>query len=208
MISTKMNTWMGADWPNILGIKTTIDDRSFAKTMRPILLLICLSFAVMAEPVQQSKSPAVPKEVRRTVELLEGHWTFQGTDTEPGKDEPATVSMEIDCKSAALGAAVACRLTGTVSGFGPVEAASVVGYDAEEKVVHWMEVSSTGEYHDHKGLWKKDRIVFEPLAYTAAGKKCTERFSLVFPAPNKMMLKSVTETEDGMSRIEGVAIRK
>ncbi len=115
--------------------------------------------------------------------------------------------MEIDCKSAALGAAVVCRLTGIVSGLGPVEAASVVGYDPEEKVVHWMEISSTGEYHDHKGPWKKDRIVFEPLAYTNAGKKCIERFSLVFPAPDKLMLKSVTETADGVSRIEGVAIR-
>ena len=161
----------------------------------------------MAKPADQTESSTVPKEVRKTVELLGGHWTFQGTDTEPGKHEPATVSMEIDCKSAALGAAVVCRLTGTVSGFGPVEAASVVGYDPEEKIVHWMEISSTGEYHDHKGPWKKDRIVFQPLAYTAAGKKCTERFSLVFPAPNKMMLKSVTETADGVSRIEGVAIR-
>jgi len=34
------------------------------------------------------------------------------------------------------------------------------------------------------------------LAYTVAGKKCTERFGLVFPAPNKMKIKSVIETAD------------
>ena len=115
--------------------------------------------------------------------------------------------MEIDCKSASLGVAVVCRLRGTVTGFGPVEATSLVGYDPEEKVVHWMEISSTGEYHDHKGPWKDDRVVFEALTYTVAGKKCTERFSLLFPAPNKMRLKSVTKTADGESRIEGLAIR-
>ena len=48
-----------------------------------------------------------------------------------------------------------------------------------------------------------DRIAFEPLVYTVAGKKCTERFSLAFPSSGKMILNSVTETREAESRIEG-----
>jgi hypothetical protein len=153
--------------------------------MKSILTLVCLSLTVTAQPAPEAQAPTVPKEVRMTVESLVGHWTFHGTDVETGAHEPATVAMEFDCQSAALGAAVVCRLTGNVSGFGQVEAASVVGYKPEEKLVHWMEISSTGEYHDHKGPWEENRIAFEPLVYTVAGKKCTETFSLHSHLPTK-----------------------
>jgi hypothetical protein len=176
--------------------------------MKSILTLVCLSLTVMAQPAPEAQAPTVPKEVRMTVESLAGHWTFHGTDVETGAHEPATVAMEFDCQSAALGRAVVCRLTGNVSGFGQIEAASVVGYNPEEKLVHWMEISSTEEYHDHKGPWEENGIGFEPLVCTVAGKKCTETFSLAFPSPDKMILKSVTKTPAGASRIEGIAIRQ
>jgi hypothetical protein len=66
-------------------------------------------------------------------------WSFDGTDTEPGAKEPQKVTMEIGCKLAVLVTAVACTLTGSVAGFGPVEAAVIVGYSPDEKLVHWME---------------------------------------------------------------------
>jgi hypothetical protein len=62
--------------------------------------------------------------------------------------------MEIDCRFAVLGAAVPCTLSGKVANSGPIEAATIVGYDADEQIVHWMKISSTGEYHDHKGNGK------------------------------------------------------
>jgi hypothetical protein len=93
----------------------------------------------------------MPVEVKKTVDSLDGHWIFDGSDTEAGAKQPAKVTMDIDCKPAALGAAVACTLVGQIAGIGPVEAASVVGYSPDERLVHWMEISSTREYHDHKG---------------------------------------------------------
>jgi hypothetical protein len=99
----------------------------------------------------KSESPTLPPEVKRTVDALVGHWSFKGSDVEPGVKEPLNVSMEIDCRLAVLGTAVACTLRGTVANSGPIEAATIVGYDPDEQIVHWMEISSTGEYHDHKG---------------------------------------------------------
>lgn len=116
--------------------------------------------------------------------------------------------MAIDCKLAALGAAVACTLIGSVASFGPIEATAIVGYNPDEQVVHWMEISSTSEYHDHKGRWKGDRIEFEPLVFTVLGKKNTEMFTLSFPSAGTLLLKSVTETVEGNSTIAGTAKRR
>jgi hypothetical protein len=156
----------------------------------------------------QSKSQTPSPEVRKTVDALVGHWSLDGTSTGPGGKEPLKVTAEIDCKVAALGAAIACALRGDVSGSGPIGAATIVGYDPEERIVHWMEISSTGEYHDHRGKWNGRTIVFEPLVYICSGKKCTERFRLSFPSTNTFILNSVTEAAGGQSTIQGTAKRR
>lgn len=149
-----------------------------------------------------------PSDVKRTVDALVGQWRFEGNDVEPGVKEQLKVTMAFDCRLAALGAAVACTLSGDVANSGPIEAASIVGYDADEQIVHWMEISSTGEFHDHRGKWKGEMIAFEPLVYTSAGKKCTETFTLSFPSAGTFVLKSVTQTPAGLSTITGIAKRR
>lgn len=124
-----------------------------------LLFLTCVvSFAVLANPQIKNGSPKAPPEVKKTVNALAGRWHFEGTDSEPRAAAPQRVVMEIECRQAALGTAVACTLTGRMAGFGPLEAAAIVGYNQDEHLVHWMEISSTGEYHDHRGKWKGDRI--------------------------------------------------
>ena len=71
-----------------------------------------------------------------------------------------------------------------------------------ESIVRWMEISSIGEYHDHKGRWKGNGIEFEPLAYSIGGKQATEYLSVSFASPDQMTLRSVTETVDGKSILE------
>jgi hypothetical protein len=142
------------------------------------------------------------------VDALVGHWSLDGSDAEPGGKEGLKITAEMDCRVAALGVAIACTLSGNVSGSGPIEAATIVGYDPEERIVHWMEISSTGEYHDHRGKWNGQTIAFEPLVYSCSSKKCTERFSLSFPSANIFILNSVTETAEGRSTIRGTAKRR
>lgn len=131
--------------------------------MRAMLTIVCLSSMAVASYAQsQGEFHTQPSQVKRTVDALVGHWSFKGSDAEPGVKESLNVSMEIDCRLAVLGTAVACTLRGKIANSGPIEAATIVGYDPDEQTVHWMEISSTGEYHDHKGKWKGEMIVFEP----------------------------------------------
>ena len=168
-----------------------------------LFLTSVVSVAVLANPQIKNESPKAPPEVKKTVNALAGRWHFEGTDSEPRAAAPQRVVMEIECRQAALGTAVACTLTGRMAGFGPLEAAAIVGYNQDEHLVHWMEISSTGEYHDHRGKWKGDRIEFEPLVYKALGKKSTDRFALTFPSSGRLVLKSVTETVEGISTLRG-----
>ena len=71
-----------------------------------------------------------------------------------------------------------------------------------------MEISSTAEYHDHRGVWKGSSIECEPLPYMVMGKRFVEKLNVSFPSPGTLVLKSVTEMPEGPSVIEGTARRE
>jgi len=116
------------------------------------------------------------------------------------------VNGTMDCKSAALGAAVSCLIAADISG-ARIEAATVIGYSPDDQLVRWMEISSTGEYHDHHGQWRGDRIVFEPLTYTVGGAKMTEFFAISFASSDRMHWKATTKMPEGESRLELIGRR-
>jgi len=161
------------------------------------LLCVLLATALPCSVYAQT-APAKPPEVAKTVDAFVGRWSLKGTDREPGGAEPAPVTATFDCKPAALGAAVDCHIEAEVQGE-RVEAAAVIGFSPDEHVVRWMEISSTGEYHDHKGTWQGNELAFEPLQYSVAGEKATENLSVAFPSSGRMTLKSTTRTAAGDS---------
>jgi len=156
---------------------------------------------------QKDEAPVMSPAVKKTVDAFVGRWSFVGIDAEPGA-KAAKLTMAIDCEIAALGAAVACTFAGQSVAVGRIEATAVIGYSPDEKVVRWMEISSTGEYHDHRGTWKGDAIEFEALPYTISGQRAVEELSIRFPSPGRLVLKSVTKTTEGSSTLEGSAERK
>ena len=112
-----------------------------------LIFLVASSSEIFAENV-----PPPPPEVKKTVDAFAGHWTLNGSATEPDAKTASPVRATMDRKSAALGAAVNCRIGADVSG-SCIEAAAVIGYSSDERSVRWMEISSSGEYHNHRGPW-------------------------------------------------------
>jgi len=141
-------------------------------------------------------------QIKKTVDAFVGHWIISGRETAPSAKAPAKFELTLNCRRTALGAAVTCGFASKLPDVGPIEAAAVIGYSPDEQVVRWMEISSTGEYHDHRGRWKGDEIDFEPLAYSVSGQKATEYLRIGFPANGKLNLTSVTETSEGKSVLE------
>jgi hypothetical protein len=169
---------------------------------RAILAAILMVTLLPSRVRSQSKESAAAPEIKKTVDAFVGHWIISGTDMEPGAKGPLKFELTLDCKPTALGAAVTCSFAGNLPNVGPLEAAAVIGYSPEEQVIRWMEISSTGEYHDHKGKWKNDEIEFEPLEYSVLGKKATEYLRIGFPASGKLTLTSLTETAEGKAVLE------
>jgi hypothetical protein len=169
---------------------------------RAIVAAILMVTLLPSRVHPQKTESATPPETKKTVNAFAGHWIITGTDVEPGANAPLKIELTLDCDRTALGAAVTCRFAGRLPDVGPIEAAAVIGYSPDEQVVRWMEISSTGEYHDHRGRWKGDEIEFEPLEYSVSSKKATEYLRIGFPASGKLTLTSVTETAEGKSVLE------
>jgi hypothetical protein len=171
--------------------------------MKRSMIAGILSVTLLSPGAHSQSNPSTTSpEIKKTVEAFVGHWILAGTDMEAGANAPVKFELTLDCKRTALGAAVTCGFAGTLPSLGPIEATAVIGYSPEEQVVRWMEISSTGEYHDHKGRWKADTIEFEPLEYSISGKRAIERLRIAFPAAGKLTLTSVTETDEGKSLLE------
>jgi hypothetical protein len=171
--------------------------------MKPAMLAGMLMVIFLSSGVHpQSKESGTPPDIKKTVNAFVGHWIITRTDTEPGANVPVKFELTLDCKRTALGAAVTCDFAGRLPNVGPIEAAAVIGYSSDEQVVRWMEISSTGEYHDHRGRWKGDEIEFEPLEYSISDEQATEYLRISFPASGKLTLTSTTETAERKSVLE------
>ena len=181
--------------------------RMLLRKFVPLCGICAALLATRSYAQQKTETPPSPPEVARTVRAFAGHWKFTGTDLEPGAKDSDRITMTIDCAPAARGAAVACTFAGQSRDGGPIEASAVIGYSPDERVIRWMEISSTGEYHDHRGRWKADTIEFEPLPYLLGGDKFVERLAVSFPSPDTFVLTAITETKNGTSQLKGEAKR-
>jgi hypothetical protein len=165
------------------------------------IVLVARSSEILAE-----NAPPPPPEVKKTVDAFAGHWTLTGSATEPDTKSASSVKATMDCKPAALGAAVNCLVAADISG-SRIEAVAVIGYSPDERSVRWMEISSSGEYHNHRGAWRGETIQFEPLSYTVMGVKMIEYFMISFQSPDNMDFKATTKTPEGTSRLKLVGTR-
>lgn len=176
--------------------------------MRMAGFVFSATLAVASASPVWAQSPAMPPQVAKTVKAFMGHWILEGTSLDPGAKAAAKVHVAVDCVPAALARAVACTFAGQIERAGKMEASAVIGYSPDEARVHWMEISSTGEYHNHIGVWDGDTIRFEKLPYTFLGEKFAETLTISFPTPDTFRMRAITDTRDGPSRLEAMARRR
>ena len=168
--------------------------------------MLLLALAPVAQG--QSRSPAVPPEVKKTVDAMLGHWTMTGTSTDPGSETPSRVTGTMDCEPAASAMAARCRVVNAVTGGGHIELASIVGFSPDDHRVHLMEAASDGSFHEHQGSWNGDVIEFERLVKTVGGKRVVEDFTLGFPSPGMMTIKSTEYQTEGRATLDLVGTKE
>lgn len=173
-----------------------------ARAALAILAMLTLSHRAAADALRTED------QVKTTVAALRGHWSFHGSVSDSASKASSALTVVMDCRPAALGAAVSCALSGQVAGAGQIAAAMVIGFNVSDQRVYWMEISSTGEYHTHRGSWHGNTIEFEPLLTPSEHGTSTELFQLSFPSPGNLLLKSTTTSAEGSSTIEATAQRR
>lgn len=175
--------------------KTRMSRRAVRRAVFAVAFAASLLTTSAANPV------AGVAEIRRTVDTLVGHWVLIGTDVEPGKNSSIPAKLTMDCAPTALNKAVTCHMWADLAGE-HIEAALLIGYSPDEQLVRWMEIASSGEFHDHRGHWEGDAIRFEPLAYSISAVKMTEYLRISFPSPSTSKWKWTVETSQGNQVVE------
>jgi hypothetical protein len=184
-----------------------------APTLLMVLAVPSLALAQKAkEPAAAPPAaPAPAPEVKKTADAFSGTWTFDGTVTGiPGTKEAVKVKENFVCRKAGGGRVVACSGTATVPGLGKLEDEALVTYDEEGKSIRFVGMSSTGEVHDHKCIWKDDKtMTCEPLAITVGGQPATVDFTATFSDPKNVHMVETTTLKDGSKMsFDGTGKRK
>src|SRR5689334_15697855 len=116
------------------------------KTRFAVVAVSLLAAAAFADdkkaPEKKEAAPALPAEVKKTVDAMAGKWAMEGTITGMSKD-PMKVKETFTCKKAAGGRAVYCNGKANVPGMGAVEDEALVTWDVEGKALRFVGVSST-----------------------------------------------------------------
>jgi len=160
-------------------------------------------FVVMVA-MSQGASAVQNHEDKRAEQLahaLAGRWNLTATITESSAS-PVRFAVTMGCRPTALGAAADCTFSARLPGAGPMEASAVIGYNADDGRVYWMEISSAGEFHAHRGQWSGDTIEFEPLQFTSHAATSVEHLTLTLPSDGALLLKSTTTTGATSSALE------
>jgi hypothetical protein len=173
---------------------------------RPVAFVLLLALLLVAHG--QTGGSATPLEATKVVEAFLGSWDLTGSATDPLSKGRSHLTVTMHCESAALGMAVSCRMASDETGGSHAEMASIIGYSPDDRLVHLMEVSSSGTYHEHKGRWNGNVIQFERMSKSVAGKQIVEDFSIGFPSPRKMTVTSVEEAAEGRSTMELVGTKR
>src|SRR5687768_10433656 len=100
------------------------------------ILVTCVMMMVAAPAVggdeAVAKPPAMPPEVKKTVDAFIGKWVFDATLSMEGKQIKTKLSW--DCKKTAGGNAASCTMKGKVPGFPDADDSYLIGYDAGGKM--------------------------------------------------------------------------
>jgi hypothetical protein len=165
----------------------------------------------LAAPQKCSAAPPLPPsppEVQKTADALVGEWSGRMTAIVPGA-EPESFPWSMSCRPAALGRGASCTMQGRAS-IGLLAQDCLLAYAPDDRVVHYMCVTSMGEVHDHKGHWTDDDTIdFEPLAGDFMGQPVTETLRWTFPGPPAFASRTAIAMPDGSKmRFEYTAVRR
>lgn len=126
-------------------------------------------------------------------DVLLGEWAGTGSLTVGSKT--MAVTSKFRCNVARGGVAVLCVHDATIEGMGAMVENALIGIDPASQELHWYNINTMGETHDHRGRWTSDTRIEWSYKGEKDGKPLVEAISMDF-AGNSIAFRSKT-TVDG-----------
>ena len=147
-----------------------------------------------APPAAVASSPASSETLRegeyQKLGLFVGQW--RGTGSLQMGENTAPVTSTFSCEVAKGGVAVACTHEAQIEGVGPLVENALLGLDPTDGQLHWYNINTMGETHDHVGRWSSDHSIDWSFEGTAEGHPMVESITMDL-GPDTMTFRSETK---------------
>ena len=137
---------------------------------------------------------------------LVGEWSGTGT-LQMGSDA-APVTSRFSCEVAPGGVAVACVHRAEIEGMGPLVENALIGIDPTDGKLHWYNVNTMGETHDHVGEWASDDSIAWSFEGHAEGQPLVEAITMKVTSDTLSFRSETTVAGQPAARFEGSMQRR
>jgi len=141
----------------------------------------------------QNPSTPVPKALSDILRL-EGSWQGEATMTLEGKTY--TFTYYADFRKTADGSGLTMNEWFTHPDLGTLKGSNLIGYNANDQMIHWFSVDNFGTAHDHLGKWTSADHFTMQANEVQQGKKLNEKIDMVFTGNNQLELVLVARLND------------
>jgi hypothetical protein len=149
----------------------------------------------------QNKPAAQPKVAEEWTKMLgvEGSWSGPATLILGAKTYHFTDYSEF--RKTADGSGLLMEEWSTDPELGKMKGTSLIGYNPNDKMIHWFSVDNMGTAHEHTGSWKTPNHFYMEHNSMQEGKKYVEKIDCMFTTKDQLELK-VTGTLDGETMMQ------
>jgi hypothetical protein len=149
---------------------------------------------VEAQAAEKAPAIGLREGEHAKLAILVGEWSGTGS-LKMGPNEMA-VTSKYRCDVAEGGVALTCVHNADIEGMGPMVENALIGFDPAEQKLHWYNINTMGENHDHVGEWTSDQKIQWSYKGKQDGKPLTESISMEIKGTNELSFRSET-TVDG-----------
>lgn len=164
------------------------------KRSRNLLLSVIMAFIAWSGSFAQEQTYMMSQELTEMMKFV-GYWEGPATQTLHGQDYNFT--YYINFKVVADGAGLIMSEWYTHPVLGMLDGYNLIGYNANDKQIHWFSIDNFDTAHEHLGTWLTPDHFFMESHETEDGKSWIEKIDMVMKTADQMEL-TIISTLDGV----------
>lgn len=172
------------------------------KKTRNLFISLIMVFMAWNGSIAQDQPAMTNQELTEMMKFV-GYW--EGPATQLLNGQKYSFTYYINFKIVADGNGLIMSEWYTHPELGMLDGYNLIGYNANDKQIHWFSIDNFDSAHEHLGTWLTPDHFFMEAHETVNGKSMIEKINMVMKTANQIEFSSVS-TIDGIesNRIEAV----